>query len=221
MLTTTRSRPIRLAAAACAAALLSACSSGDGADDGTGAGPVDDIAVDGTDGATAASPQPDVPGVTGAEPADDVPTELGEAQVPPLLAVVDGWPETTVEVGADDPLTFRAKVADAPERRQQGLMNVEALPDDVGMLFLFDAPHAGGFWMKDTLVPLDIAYILGGEVVAVLQMDPCGDADPCPTYEPGVEYDAALEVNQGVLVDAGVSEGTTVSWSEPVEVVAP
>ncbi|MEX0834969.1 MAG: DUF192 domain-containing protein [Nitriliruptor sp.] len=220
MLTTTRSWPIRLAAAACAAALLAACSSGDPDDDGTGAGPVDDIQVGDPDDGTAATPQPDVPGVTGAEPADDVPTEVGEAQAPPLLAVIDGWPETTVQVVADDPMTFRVKVADTPERRQQGLMNVPELPDDVGMLFLFDETHAGGFWMKDTLVPLEIAYLRDGEVVAVLQMDPCGDADPCPTYEPGIEYDAALEVNQGLLSDAGVESGTPVSWAPPVEVAS-
>ncbi|MEX1177051.1 MAG: DUF192 domain-containing protein [Nitriliruptor sp.] len=188
----------RLAAACLSAILLGACS-GDGDDDGA---------------STAGDPADDVP-VSDTEPGDDGATRSATGEVPPLLAVVDGWPESVVEVG-DDPLTFHVKVAAEPERRQQGLMNVEELPDGVGMLFLFDEPREGGFWMKDTLVPLDIAYVRGGEVVAVLQMDPC-EEDPCPTYDPGVAYDAALEVNQGVLVDAEVDEGTTVSWSEPVE----
>ena len=119
----------------------------------------------------------------------------------------------------DDELTVAAKVADEPERRQQGLMNVEELPDGVGMLFLFEEARTGGFWMKDTLVPLDIAYVLEGEVVAVMQMDPC-EADPCPSYDPEVAYDAALEVNQGTFEAAGVGEGATVTWTEPTEAPA-
>lgn len=155
---------------------------------------------------------------------DEVPADAVEVEdtgsapdpagVPPLLDVIDSWPETIVTV--DGTVTVRAKVADEPARRQQGLMNVPDLPDDVGMLFLFDEPRQGGFWMKDTLVPLDIAYVLDGEVVSVLQMDPC-DADPCPTYDPGTAYDAALEVNQGALAAEGIGEGSTVTWSAPVE----
>lgn len=207
----------RLLVAASAAVLLVACS-GDGDDPAlTGADPADDVPV--TDGTvTDAEPLPDVPGVTEADPSDDVPTEQGgAAQVPPLLEVIDGWPETTVSL--EGGTTIAAKVADEPEHRQQGLMNVTDLPDGVGMLFLFEEARTGGFWMKNTLVPLDIAYVLGGEVVAVLQMDPC-EADPCPTYDPGTEYDAALEVNQGALAAVGVSEGSTITWTEPVEVTA-
>jgi uncharacterized membrane protein (UPF0127 family) len=154
-------------------------------------------------------------------PADDGPTaDAPDGEVAPLLAVIDGWPETTVTLDGDEPTTVAAKVADRPERRQQGLMNVEELPDDVGMLFLFDDLRSGGFWMKNTLVPLDIAYLADGEVVSVLQMDPC-ETDPCPSYDPDVEYDAALEVNQGALADAGVDVGTAVSWDPPTETAAP
>jgi uncharacterized membrane protein (UPF0127 family) len=218
------SRALRTRAAAAVAAttlLLAACGGGD--DEAlTDARPVEDVPT-GEDGVTDAEPLPDVPGVTGAEPSDDIttsadpssdtPTSAG--QVPPLLDVVDGWPETTVTL--DEDVTVLAKVAADGPSRQQGLMNVPELPDDVGMLFLFDEPSSGGFWMKDTLVPLDIAYILGDEVVAVMQMDPC-EADPCPTYAPDGEYDAALEVNQGALEEAGVREGSTVTWTAPVEV---
>ncbi|WP_052665232.1 DUF192 domain-containing protein [Nitriliruptor alkaliphilus] len=200
-----------LAAAALTACLLAACGDDDPAL--TDARPIDDVPV-GEDGATDATPQPDVPGVTEAIPSDDIATEQGaERRVPPLLDVVDDWPETTVTL--DGTTTIVAKVAADGDRRRQGLMNVPDLPDGVGMLFLFDEPRTGGFWMKDTLVPLDIAYVLDGEVVAVLQMDPC-EADPCPTYDPETEYDAALEVGQGVLAEVGVHEGSTVTWTDPV-----
>jgi uncharacterized protein len=224
MRTSPRSRPVRLCAAAVSAAvLLAACGGDDDPDPAlTDANPVDDVPFD-PDAPTDATPLPDVPGVTEAEPADDVATEqsadAAEAQVPPLLDVVDGWPETTVTLEGDEPTTVLAKVADEGDRRQQGLMNVEDLPDGVGMLFLFDEPRSGGFWMMNTLVPLDIAYLLDGEVVSIMQMDPC-DEDPCPTYDPGLEYDAALEVNQGALAEAGVTEGTAVTWTTPVEVAS-
>jgi uncharacterized protein len=231
MRTSSRPRPVRLVAAALSAAvLLAACGGDDEVDPAlTDAGPVDDVPID-PDAPTDATPLPDVPGVTeaepsddvatSAEPADDVATDGQAAEVPPLLAVVDDWPETTVTLGGEDPTTVLAKVADEGDRRQQGLMNVEDLPDGVGMLFLFDEPRSGGFWMMNTLVPLDIAYLLDGEVVSVMQMDPCGDQEECPTYDPGVEYDAALEVNQGALAEAGVTEGTAVTWTEPVEVTS-
>lgn len=136
--------------------------------------------------------------------------------VPPLLDGPDGvdhWDETQVVLG-DGALTVAAKVADTDDRRRQGLMRVPQLPDDAGMLFLFDELRTGGFWMKDTLVPLDIAYLAEHEIVAILQMDPC-DADPCPSYDAGVSYDAALEVRQGLLGEAGVAEGDPVTWTEP------
>lgn len=216
MRTPSRSRTLRLTVAACAALVLAACAGGD-EPAATDARPVEDVPVD-DGGGTEGAPLPDVPGVTEATPSDDVTTEQGAAaQVPPLLDVIDGWPETTVTL--EGGTTITAKVADEPDRRQQGLMNVTDLPDGVGMLFLFEEARSGGFWMKDTLVPLDIAYVLGDEVVAVLQMDPC-EADPCPTYDPGTEYDAALEVNQGALAEAGVGEGSTITWTEPVEVTA-
>jgi uncharacterized protein len=224
MRTSPRSRPSRLLVATVSAAvLLAACGGDDDSDPAlTDASPVDDVPFD-PDAPTDATPLPDVPGVTEAEPADDVATEqsadAADAQVPPLLDVIDGWPETTVTLEGDEPTTVVAKVADEGDRRQQGLMNVEDLPDGVGMLFLFDEPRSGGFWMMNTLVPLDIAYLLDGEVVSVMQMDPC-DEDPCPTYDPGLEYDAALEVNQGALAEAGVTEGSAVTWTTPVEVAS-
>lgn len=96
-------------------------------------------------------------------------------------------------------------VADTPELRQRGLTGVESLPQEAGMLFLFPEDTQSGFWMKDTLIPLSIAFLgADGTVLAVLDMEPC-EADPCPTYSPGVSYRAALEVNQGRFDDLGLA----------------
>ncbi|MDQ3973859.1 MAG: DUF192 domain-containing protein, partial [Actinomycetota bacterium] len=94
--------------------------------------------------------------------------------------------------------------------RQRGLMGRESLPADAGMVFLFPRDGRGGFWMKDTLIPLSIAFFdAGGRVLRVLDMEPC-TADPCPVYHPGAAYRGALEVNQGFFGSVGLEEGWTV-----------
>ena len=79
------------------------------------------------------------------------------------------------------------EVADTQEEREVGLMNRESLPADAGMIFVFEE-DTGGFWMKDTLIPLSIAFAAAdGTIVSILDMDPC-EADPCEIYDPGVPY---------------------------------
>jgi len=99
------------------------------------------------------------------------------------------------------------EVADSPQERQVGLMNRDSLPEDAGMIFLFDEATTSGFWMKDTLIPLSIAFAdADGMIVRILDMEPC-EADPCEVYDPGVPYSSALEVNQGAFARWGVEEG--------------
>lgn len=105
-----------------------------------------------------------------------------------------------------DSVTVDVWIADTPERRALGLMHRPELPNNAGMLFVFQEDNQGGFWMKNTLIPLSIAYIgVGGQVLALLDMPPCAD-DPCPIYDPGLPYRYALEVNQGWFDANGVSE---------------
>lgn len=97
-------------------------------------------------------------------------------------------------------------VADTPELRQRGLMGVEHLEREGGMLFVNPGDTSGGFWMRDTLIPLSIAFLAAdGTVLAILDMEPC-TADPCPVHDPGVSYRNALEVNQGRFGDLGLTE---------------
>ncbi|MBI4260287.1 MAG: DUF192 domain-containing protein [Actinobacteria bacterium] len=80
------------------------------------------------------------------------------------------------------------------------------LARDRGMVFLFEGPTTGSFWMKDTLIPLQIAFWdEDGRIVSILSMEPC-EEDPCPLYSPGASYVGALEVNAGALSEAGVEE---------------
>lgn len=109
------------------------------------------------------------------------------------IVITDGTDRTVVV----------AEVAATPEERATGLMNRPALPDGRGMLFVFPEPTRGGFWMKNTLIPLRILFIRDGTVVEVREMQPC-EGDPCPLTVPAVAYDHALEVALTSLEDVTV-----------------
>ena len=104
-----------------------------------------------------------------------------------------------------------AEQADSPEQRAYGLMFRESLGEDEGMVFLFFEEVQGGFYMKNTLIPLSIAFFDGeGKIVDILDMEPC-EADPCRIYTPDEPYEGALEVNQGAFDEWGVQEGDRVT----------
>ena len=122
-----------------------------------------------------------------------------------------GLPQGRMLLGSDDESVFvDIEIADSDAERQKGLMNRESLGEDEGMLFVYFEPTSGGFWMKNTLIPLSIAFIdEHQEIVKILDMDPC-TKEPCRVYEPGVQYMAALEVNQGAFEEWGIEEGDPV-----------
>ncbi|MDR7238161.1 DUF192 domain-containing protein [Neobacillus drentensis] len=89
------------------------------------------------------------------------------------------------------------QVANTQEKRDKGLMFVGKLPKNEGMLFVFSGKTYGGFWMKNTLIPLSIAFLdLDGKILKILDMVPCKE-DECPTYDPELYYHYAIEVNLG------------------------
>jgi uncharacterized protein len=129
---------------------------------------------------------------------DDVPT------FPPAKVLIDT---------GDDSVLVDAEVAEKPEQTAFGLMYRETLKEDAGMVFLFFEPQTGGFYMKNTLIPLSIAYFdAEGYIVSILDMEPC-DADPCPTYDPDSPYFGALEVNQGAFEEWDVDVGDRITVS--------
>jgi hypothetical protein len=102
---------------------------------------------------------------------------------------------------------FRVEVVDTDATRERGLMGRTSLDDDAGMFFVWDSDTSSRFWMKDTLIPLTVAFITeAGEIVRTLDMEPCR-ADPCTSYDPLVTYRMALEVKQGALERRGVRVG--------------
>lgn len=109
---------------------------------------------------------------------------------------------------------LHVEVAATPEARARGLMGRTELPADQGMAFVFGQATTDRFWMKDTLIPLSIAFWDERDrVVAILDMQPCR-ADPCPTYGPDQPYVGAVEVNLGYFDDHGIEVGDQVELTQ-------
>lgn len=106
------------------------------------------------------------------------------------------------------------QIADEGPEQGYGLMYRRWLGANKGMAFLFGGETSSSFYMKNTLIPLSIAFWdSAGRIVRIMDMEPC-EADPCPLYNPETSYVGALEVNQGAFDAWGVSEGHLISVTE-------
>ena len=118
----------------------------------------------------------------------------------PRVTLPDGY-TVAVEVAADD------------ETRTQGLMYRDQLRPGTGMLFFFATTGDYPFWMKNTLIPLDIIWIDEGQKVAAVATDvpPC-KADPCPSYPPNAPARYVLELAAGMAARHKVTAGSTLRF---------
>jgi len=102
------------------------------------------------------------------------------------------------------------EVARTPEARQLGLMYRQRLPEDMGMLFVFDTVGIYPFWMKNTHIPLSIAFITAdGRIVDIQDMEPLS----LTLHFPSQPIRFALEVNRSWFTRHGVKVGDTVRIS--------
>jgi uncharacterized protein len=102
-----------------------------------------------------------------------------------------------------------AEVADTPQTSANGLMFRDSLPDDHGMLFVFEKPQTASFWMRNTKIPLSIAYI--DSVGKILEIESLKPLDETPVASASGEVAYALEVNEGWFKRNGISPGATIS----------
>lgn len=103
---------------------------------------------------------------------------------------------------------IRAEVAMAPAERSKGLMNRPALGPNQGMVFLFDEPAVQCMWMRNTLIPLSVAFIADdGRIVNIEDMTPKSDDNHCATKP--ARY--ALEMNKGWFAKHGITAGARIS----------
>ncbi len=102
------------------------------------------------------------------------------------------------------------ELAQTDSERARGLMHRRSLPRNAGMLFVYGHDTDGPFWMKNTRIPLSIAFMDSrGRILRILHMTPCR-RDPCPLYSPRISYRSALEVNRGAFTRWGVEPGDVV-----------
>ena len=132
-------------------------------------------------------------GQTGLEPQQ----VLGQALLDVLQVDHGGIEAGGVELGLGEVLEDHVEIGlnlpVDPEQRSLGLMHRRKAPKD-GMLFVFPRAESGGFWMKNTLVPLRITFFDSrGKMVRRMRMTPCR-RDPCAIYDPGKMYRYALEL---------------------------
>jgi uncharacterized membrane protein (UPF0127 family) len=105
---------------------------------------------------------------------------------------------------------FNVEIAVTKRQRSRGLMGRTSLGSQAGMAFLFFGPTRAGFSMKNTSIPLSVAFFgNAGKILKILDMTPCHQT-ACPVYRPGVAYSGALEVNRGAFQKNGVMKGDTV-----------
>lgn len=111
-----------------------------------------------------------------------------------------------IEIGDKE---YKVKIAKTEEEKMKGLQDIESLPEDEGMLFIYDSPQDVAYWMKDTKIPLDIVFINeDDEVISVKQGKPLSED---LIEEDGVLY--VLEVN----IDSGIQPGDDFDMEEDDE----
>jgi len=146
----------------------------------------------------------------------------GSAAPGPALTSARGLPlgDVVVQRGSHVLVRLTVEVADNGASQEKGLMGVRHLGADQGEAFVFASATSAGFWMKDTLIPLDIAFVDSrGAVVDVQQMVPCA-ADPCTVYYAAQPYVLAVETAAGVLTRAGVKPADTLQLARRASAVS-
>jgi len=104
---------------------------------------------------------------------------------------------------------FTVQVAATPEQQEHGLMFYRSLKGNEGMIFPYDPPQSVSFWMKNTLIPLDMVFIRADGTIARIAHAKALDETPVPAGEPVA---LVLEIRAGRAAELGIREGDRVEW---------
>lgn len=138
-----------------------------------------------------------------------------------LLSACGTKTVTLSSFDGSESVTVNVEIADSPEEREKGLMNRTSLKPDAGMLFVFPEPQMLSFWMKNTLIPLDIIFFdAQGNFVSAHTMEPCTE-NPCPTYQAAALSSYALEVRKDYRKDHGIGTGWKLDLTEVQKISKP
>ena len=119
-------------------------------------------------------------------------------------------PVVTLEIAGNK---VQAEVADTPQTMASGLMHRKSMAENSGMIFVFASERQASFWMRNTHIPLDIAYLdREGRVKEIHPAQPL-DEDAVVSGSTRIAY--ALELNQGWFANRGITPGTQVKGLPP------
>jgi uncharacterized membrane protein (UPF0127 family) len=109
---------------------------------------------------------------------------------------------------------FTVEIATTPAEQEHGLMDRTSMPAGHGMLFVFPDSQPRTFWMKNTLIPLDILFFDADRHLVTIQADaqPC-KADPCQLYPSNESARYVLELNAGTAAKLGARKGDVITFS--------
>ena len=123
----------------------------------------------------------------------------------PAAVWADCAPDRVTVIGDFGQARFAVDVADDDAERAQGLMNVPEMPTLTGMLFVYDAPRPASFWMRNTLIPLDMLF--AGADGTIIKVHPQAvPLDETPIFG-GDAVQFVLEINGGLAARLGIAEG--------------
>lgn len=112
----------------------------------------------------------------------------------------------TIDASGGEEVKLQVEIADSPAEQEEGLMNREKLGENRGMLFVFSDEQVRSFWMKNTLIPLSIAYMDSeGRIIDLQEMKALDDEPPHYVSAKPARY--ALEANKGFFEEHGVKVG--------------
>lgn len=111
------------------------------------------------------------------------------------------------DIPTEPTITLQVEIASTPQQQAVGYMNRTNIPAGTGMLFEFADEQMRSFWMKDTLIPLDIAFFNAKRELISLKTMPVCTLDPCPMYSSSIKAKYALEVPKGYFEEQGIDIG--------------
>jgi uncharacterized protein len=137
--------------------------------------------------------------------------------IPLAVGVYFFWPKHNISPTASDAHymivaagteNLILEVAETPEKWEQGLSNRKELAENEGMVFIFDKPDRYSFWMKDTLIPLDIIWLYQGDVTEIATLPATTSGQTPATHIPAKPADHVIEIPAGRAQALGIKQGT-------------